>query len=120
MSAAANIDVSTPLSQQQKPDFVCEPGDPRVKKFGWTKSKFSGYLSIEENTIWISAVWSKQRGKGNFSKLVKNIHKAGYQIKVPGPFPHMEEICKHLGFVKTTELFTQAGEWITVYVKEAK
>lgn len=120
MSAAANIDPSTPLSQQKKPDFVCEPGDPRVKKFGWTKLKFRGYLSIEGNTIWISSIWSNNRGKGNFSRLVKNIRKAGYQIKVPSPFPHMEEICKHLGFTLTEEYFPEAGEWIKVYVKEAK
>lgn len=118
ISAAQNVDYTRPLSEQKKPDFVCEPGDPRVRAFGWTKSKFKGYLSIVENTIWVSSVWSNQRGKGNFSRLIKNIHKAGYEIKIPSPFPHMEEICKHLGFIETTELFPEADEIITVYVLE--
>ena len=118
ISSAQNIDYTKPLSEQKKPDFVCEPGDPRVKKFGWTKLKFKGYISIFENTIWISSVWSNQRGKGHFSKLIKNIHKAGYEIKVPSPFPHMEEICKHLGFKRTQEFFPEAGEHIDVFVKE--
>lgn len=117
MAAASNIDVTKPLAKQEKPDFVCEPGDPRVKRFGWTKSKFRGYLSIEDNTIWISAVWSKQMGKGNYSRLVKNILKAGYTIKVPSPFPRMVEICKHLGFVRTVEHFPQMDEDIEVWVK---
>ena len=116
ISAALHADFTKPLAQQTRPNFVCDPGDPRVKKFGWTKSKFKGYLSIEGNTIWISSVWSNQRGKGNFSRLIKNIHKNGYEIKVPSPFPHMEAICQHLGFTKTSELFVEADEIITVYV----
>ena len=117
-----NVDISKPLAQQKKPDFVCEPGDPRVRKFGWTKSKFRVYLSIlpEEKTIFISAVWSINRGKGNFSKLVKNIQKAGYTIKVPSPFPNMESICKHLGFRRTLELFPEVGENILVMVLDRK
>jgi len=116
LSAALHTDLTKPLSQQKKPDFVCEPGDQRVKGFGWTKSKFKGYLSIEGNTIWISSVWSIQRGKGHFSRLIKNIRKAGYEIKIPSPFPHMEEICQHLGFIKTEEFFEQMGEMIIIYV----
>jgi hypothetical protein len=116
MSVTMQADLTKPLKEQKKPDFVCEPGDPRVKKFGWTKSKFRGYLSIIDHTIWISSVWSNRIGCGNYSRLVKNIHKAGYEIKVPSPFPRMEAICEHLGFKKTEELFEEIGETITVYV----
>lgn len=115
-SIITSINISKPLSKQKKPDYVCEPGDPRVKKFGWTKSKFQGYLSIENNTIWISAIWSKQMGKGNYSRLVKNIHKAGFIIKVPSPFPRMEAICQYLGFTKTEEFISEIGKTIVVYV----
>jgi hypothetical protein len=119
-SILKNIDVTKPLKEQKKPDFVCEPGDPRVKKFGWTKSKFKGYISIDDcgNTIWISAVMSKQPGKGNYSRLIKNLRKAGFTIKVPSPMPRMEEICKHMGFTKTVEHFPEAGEDIDVWVME--
>jgi hypothetical protein len=117
-SILKNIDIKKPLKEQKKPDFVCEPGDPRVKKFGWTKSKFKGYISIVDNTIWISAVWSLQRGKGNYSRLIKNLHKVGFKIKVPGPFSHMVEICKHLGFTRTVEHSPEFGDDIDVWVME--
>ena len=115
-----NVDISKPLKDQQKPDFVCDPGDPRVRKFGWTKIKFRGYLSIIDQTIWISAVHSLQPGKKNLSKLIRNLNRAGYQIKVPGPFPRMIEICKHLGFTNRPEEFPEMGEMIDVYVLDAK
>jgi hypothetical protein len=118
--AAQDVDVTKPLRDQSKPDFVCEPGDPRVKKYGWQQSKFRGYLSIQDRTIWISSVFSLQKGKGHFSRMIRNIHKAGYQIKVPSPFPHMIEICKHLGFRETIEHFPEAGEDITVFVLDPK
>ena len=115
-----NVDISKPLKDQQKPDFVCQPGDPRVRKFGWTKIKFRGYLSIMDQTIWISSVWSICPNRGNFTKLIRALHKAGYQIKVPGPFPRMIEICKHFGFTNRPEEFPEMGEMIDVYVLYAK
>ena len=114
-----NIDILKPLKEQKKSDFVCDPGDPRVKKYGWTKSKFKGYISIQEKTIWISAVWSIHPGKGNLSRMIRKIHKAGFTVKVPGPFPRMVEICKHLGFHNEPEMFPELGELIDVYVLEA-
>jgi hypothetical protein len=119
-SILKNIEISKPLKQQKKPDWVCEPGDKRVKQFGWTKSKFQGYISIDDcgNTIWISAVMSKQPGKGNYSRLIKNLHKAGFLIKVPAPFPNMVEICKHLGFTETKDYWDRVGEEISVWVME--
>ena len=116
MSAALKADFSKPLSEQKKPDFVCSSGDLRVKKYGWTKSKFRGYLSIDGKTIWVSSIWSNDMGKGNYSRLVRNLHKAGFEIKVPSPFPRMEAICQHLGFSKTEELFPEMGEMIDVWV----
>jgi hypothetical protein len=110
------IDVSKPLKDQKKPDYVCEPGDPRVRKYGWRKGKFKGYVSIVEKTIWISSVWSLQPGRGNFKRMVKRMHNAGYEVKVPSPFPNMESICNHLGFERTEELFPEADEMVTVYV----
>jgi hypothetical protein len=115
-TAAQEADFTKPLVQQKKPDFVCEPGDPRVRKYGWTKTKFKGYLSIDGTTIYVSSIWSNQMGRGNYSRLVKNLHKAGFTIKVPNPFPRMEAICKHLGFTRTEDYFAEAGEMIDVWV----
>ena len=115
-----NVDISKPLKDQNKPDFVCEPGDPRVRKYGWVPQRFKGYLSIVDQTVWISSVLSLNPGKGNLSKLVRALHRSGYQIKVPGPFPRMIEICKHLGFTNRPEEFPEMGEMIDVYVLDAK
>jgi len=111
-----NINPFEPLKGQVKPSFVCEPGDPRVSIYGWTKEHWTGYISIIDRTIYLSAIWSLKPGIGNLSRLIKNIHEAGYEIRVPNPFGHMEQICKHHGFTKIQELFPEAGENITVYV----
>lgn len=71
---------------------------------------------MDENTIWISAIYSNQRGKGHYSRMISKMLKAGYTVKVPSPFPHMEAICKHMGFIKTSELFAETGEMIDVWV----
>ncbi len=115
-----NVDLSKPLKEQKKPDFVCEPGDSRVAQYGWTSDLFRGYISIVDKTIWISSVWSLQKGKGNFSRFVKNLHEAGFLVKVPGPFPKMTEICKHMGFINKPEFFPEMDEMIDVYVLGAK
>ena len=103
-----------------KPSYVCNPGDPRVSEYGWTTKKFAGYLSVVENTVWLSAIWSLHPNRHNLTHLIKNLHKAGYEIKVPTPLGRMEEICKHLDFLKTTEFFPEAGENITVYVLKGR
>lgn len=120
ISAATHADFTKPLAQQKRPDFVCEPGDPRVKKYGWIKSNFRGYLSIDGEDIYVSSIWSKQMEKGNYSRLVKNLHKAGFTIKVPSPLPRMEAICQHLGFTKTTEFFKEMNVDIDIYVLKRK
>ena len=119
-SVLEGVDISTPLKQQEKPSFVIEPSSERGKRFGFTKTKFRGYLSDDGDTIWISAIESIFKGRGDFSKLVKRIHSLGYQIKVPSPFPKMEAICEHLGFRRTEELFPEAGEHILVMVLDKK
>jgi len=100
----------------KKPDFVIEPSSVRGKRFGFTKTKFRGYLSEDGDTIWISAIESIFKERGDFSKLVKRIRSLGYTIKVPNPFPRMETVCEHLKFRKTTEPFPELGEDITVMV----
>ena len=118
--AAKNVDVTRPLREQKKPDYVCEPGDSRVKKYGWKKSQFRGYLSIIDKTVWISAIWSNQPGRGNLSRLIKNLHKAGFEIKVPQPFPRMAAICERLNFKNIPEFFEEADTMIDCYVLPIK
>ena len=101
-------------------DFeVIHPGSVFGTKLKFTEDKFSGYICLQDKTIWISAIMSVKPGKGNLTRLFNRILKLGYEIKVPQPFPKMEEIVKAKGFIKTTEYFEQAGEDIDVWVKHA-
>ena len=100
----------------QVPEFVCKPGDPRVASYGWKMSKFEGFLSLDENTVWISVVISRRPGRHRFSRLIKNLHDAGFTIKVPRPTTHMSAICRHLGFEYTEERGDITGAMITAWV----
>jgi hypothetical protein len=105
-----------PSADKQLPEFVCKPGDPRVNKYGWKLSQFSGFLSLDGNTIWISVVESRRPGCGHFSKMIRKLHAAGFTIKVPRPTDHMNAICEHLGFVRTEEIGDIAGTSIAVWI----
>lgn len=65
---------------------------------GFTDDKFNGYLYKKGNEIWLSAVMSLDEGKGNFSTLLNNIEKNGFEIVVPLPLKKMQEIIKRKGF----------------------
>jgi len=98
---------------------VIEPGSELGKRLKFTKDKFSGYLSLKDNEVWISAIISRKPGCHNLTHLFNRILKLGYVIKVPQPFPHMEAIVKAKGFVRTSEYWDQAGGDIDVWVKKA-
>jgi hypothetical protein len=99
---------------------VIHPDSEMGKKLGFTKKNFSGYLSLQDNTIWISAIISLNPGKHNLSHLFDKILKEGYSIKVPQPFPKMESIVKKKGFVRTTEMWEEMGTDTEVWIKECK
>ena len=102
------------------PDFeVIQPGSVFGTKLKFTKNKFGGYICLEDNTIWISAIISKKPGQHNLTHLFNRILKLGYEIKVPQPFPNMEDIVKAKGFTKTVEHWDKIGEDIDVWVKHA-
>ncbi len=67
--------------------------------------KFEGYLSESENGIWISAIKSKEIGRGHFSELIENLKDKYEWIKIPTPSNNMIKIAEHLGFVKKEEWF---------------
>ena len=98
---------------------VIRPDSVLGTKLKFTENKFSGYLCLQDKTIWISAIISKKPGQHNLTHLFNRILKLGYEIKVPQPFPKMEEIVKAKGFVKTREHWEQVGEDIDVWVKHA-
>ena len=69
--------------------------------------EFDGWVGEEDDGVWISYIESKDKGKGNFSKLLEEL-KAKYNwIKIPTPFGLMISICLKKGFVLKKEFFPE-------------
>jgi hypothetical protein len=98
-------------------DFIIELDDEFAKKIGFTSDLFAGYQWKIDNDIWISFIHSKYPGKGNFIRLLKNLENLGYNIKVPTPFPRMQEILEKDGFTKKTLFCEALNENITFWEK---
>lgn len=81
---------------------IIEPGSKVGIKIGFTKSNFDGYLFKQDDAIWISAIISKNPGKGNLRKLFDMIESLGYELIVPTPSVRMAFICLSRGMVPTT------------------
>jgi hypothetical protein len=75
------------------------------KMFNLDKSLFEGYLSEVEDGVFISNIKSKDIGKGNFSKLIKQLKKKYNWIKIPTPSIMMKERSLHLEFIEKEEWF---------------
>jgi hypothetical protein len=73
--------------------------------FDFTSFKYAqgSYLWLKDNYIMISFIETVRKGNGDFTRLIKRIHKAGFGVKVPTPLPGMLEIVKKKGFKKTME-----------------
>ncbi len=67
--------------------------------------KFDDYLSEKGDGVWISAITSKQKGKGHFSQLVRELQTKYKWIKIPTPSNQMIAVAEHLGFIMRTEWF---------------
>ena len=99
-------------------DGQINPDSENGKIFGFTSELFEGYLWKKKNDIYISLIISKQEGKGNLKKLFNNILGQGFNVKVPTPFPRMQNIVSKLGFIKTFEQEKDFGD-IEVWCKNA-
>ena len=94
-----------------------------AKEIGFTSDRFMAgisYLWKSGNRIIISAIESKQEGKGYFRNLLENIEKRGYEIAVPTPFARMKDICLRNGFEERIEWFEGADDYGEILVKPAK
>ncbi len=94
------------------------PDDKFARKIGFTRDKFDSYLWKDGDSIYISVIISKQPGKGNFSKLINNILKMGYKVKVPIPLGLMRLILLKKGLKKTYEWDYVYMDYVEVWVKE--
>jgi hypothetical protein len=69
--------------------------------------EFDGYIGEQGKGVFISAIESKDKGKGKFSRFLEEL-KAKYEwIKVPTPSNTMTEICLKKGFVLKEEWFPE-------------
>lgn len=91
---------------------------PRGLELDFTSDKFMGWLWKTDKYITISMIGSLQESQGNLSKLFNKILDKGYGIKVPSPFPKMEQILIKKGFKQTYEYWKEAREDIEIWVKE--
>lgn len=98
----------------------------KVKTINFNKNfhpEFKGYLSEQYDGVWVSMIESKEIGKGNFSKLIKELKKRYNWIKIPTLSNMMRDIAIHLGFNLKEEYFgspfNYMGE-IMLWKKEAK
>ncbi len=79
----------------------------RSKMMELNKEMFEGYISEVLDGVFISSIKSKHQGKGNFSKLLKELMQKYNWIKVPTPSNQMIEILNKKGFVMKEEYFPE-------------
>ena len=84
-------------------DGIIEVGSDRAAAFGFTPELYDGWLWKTGDRIMVSAIFSKQEGKGNLSRLFDAIEAAGFQVAVPTPLGKMESILRQKGFVSHVE-----------------
>jgi len=80
----------------------------RMKQINFSKSfypEFEGYITEQRDGVWISAIESKEIGKGHFSKLIRDFKEKYSFIKIPTPSKMMISIAIHLGFDIKREFF---------------
>lgn len=86
--------------------------------FGFSKNLFDGYLFKKGEEVYISAIISRNQGKGNVRTLFDKIEDAGFKIAVPTPFERMKHILKQRGFAPSIEHDDLMGE-VEVWRKSA-
>ena len=101
-------------------DGIILPDTPIARKLGFTSNLFSGYLWKKGDFIYISFIISLRPGEGNFRRLLKNIEKFGYGIKVPTPLARMKSILIKHGFRPTMEYAPEFEEFVEVWVKPSR
>ncbi len=74
--------------------------------------EFEGYIGAEGEGVWISAIHSKEQGKGNFSRLLTELKGKYEWIKIPTPSNTMRLIALTHGFTDKREYFPPPfDEW---------
>jgi len=92
-----------------KPIFIEKGVIPFSETF---HPEFDGFIGEVKDGVIISQIRSKEPGKGNFSKLLKEL-KAKYNwVRIPTPSNTMRYIATKKGFVSKEEYFPEPfDEW---------
>jgi hypothetical protein len=85
------------------PRGVIHLDDESAKLIGFTSDKFSdySYLWNTGRSIYISIIGTTKKGNGDFRKLVQNILRYGYDVRIPTPLGKMLYLVQKNGYVKT-------------------
>ena len=76
--------------------------------------EFRGWLVEKEDTVFISLIFSEERGKGHFSKLLKELKEKYNCIKIPTPSNQMKSIAINKGFIYKEEWVKDFLEYIPI------
>ena len=82
--------------------------------------KMQGYITEVDGDVYVSFIRSVEPGKANFSRFLDMLLEKYHKVKVPCPFPKMEQILRHKGFQLTQEYSKQFNEYVPVWVKMAR
>ncbi len=77
-----------------------------------------GYCCVEGNTIYLSAILSKEEGKGNFRRFLDEVESKFKIVKVPTPSRRMVDILLKRGYIFKQEWFEEAGEMCDIMLKD--
>jgi hypothetical protein len=69
--------------------------------------EFIGWLTEDNRGVFISFIDSKDKGRGNFSKLLDELKEKYDWIKIPSPSNDMVEITARKGFRLVQEFFPE-------------
>jgi len=85
------------------------------------ENKFDGYLGEKDSGVFVSYIQSKEKGKGNFTKLLRYLKGKYNWIKIPTPSNTMRIIALKKGFKETKEFFPEPfNEWGDILIWEKK
>ncbi len=99
-----------------KPLGPIDAGSDEANKIGFTSDLFEGYIYMNCNEVIISLVESIQPRRGNLSRFVSDLIKAGFTVKIPTPLPKMLQFVKKHGFKKTDVIDPTMGR-VEVWTK---
>jgi hypothetical protein len=93
-------------------------GSPPAQLLGFTSECFDGYLKRSGRSIYILSIVSRSPGMGDFSRLLRGIWDAGFDVRIPiVDSAIMKKILRKKGFSLETDMYL--GIESEVWVKKS-